>query len=106
MMFDAESQTCDLLRRAMHAANEKDDGRGLPLEAELIAEIIFLRRLNRDGSAMAICLAEMLSGERETDDFIVRSAMAQLNRIRMDWDYAPVIDAPADFSEFGDVVAA
>lgn len=90
---NADSQTCDLLRRAMHAANEKDGPGCFPLEAELVAEIIFLRRLNVETAACVRVLANMQLGERDSDDLLARHALNHAERIASDWELAPVVDA-------------
>lgn len=94
MLFDPDSQTCDLLRRAMEEANAQDvPGRAPPVIVELILEVIFIRRLNRETTAMSKALARMALGDEIVDDLIATRALRQIERMEEDWELAGVIEA-------------
>jgi hypothetical protein len=100
-MFEPENQECDLLRDLMQAANAKGFAGALGLEGRAIAEIVFLRRLNRDAGVIIRILAEIASGEMKPNDIIARRALEFLDELRFDWSAAPIVfDPPAQDESF------
>lgn len=107
MLFIPSPADCPLLSRALDAANAKGFADGLPLEAQLVAEIVKLRRICADAVGAVRVTAEMAIGERPYREEDIREAVEMVNTIEADWfaDFISPFREP-EGALFADGVAA